>query len=41
LQDELGVEAIDLMRKLKLALDPKRILNPDKIFKIDPHDHYI
>ncbi|KAK6459766.1 uncharacterized protein RJT20DRAFT_144082 [Scheffersomyces xylosifermentans] len=38
LQLELGEDAIDLMRKLKLALDPKRILNPDKIFKIDPND---
>lgn len=35
---ELGDDAIDLMRRLKLALDPKRILNPDKIFKIDPED---
>lgn len=35
---ELGQEAVDTMRKLKLALDPKRILNPDKIFKIDPQD---
>ncbi|CDO92078.1 unnamed protein product [Kluyveromyces dobzhanskii CBS 2104] len=38
LEDELGVDAIDLMRKLKVALDPKRLLNPDKIFKIDPLD---
>lgn len=38
LQQELGVDAIDLMRKLKLALDPKRLLNPDKVFKIDPLD---
>lgn len=35
---ELGQDAVDTMRKLKLSLDPKRILNPDKIFKIDPHD---
>ncbi|KAK9459923.1 uncharacterized protein V1516DRAFT_708154 [Lipomyces oligophaga] len=35
---ELGHEAVDTMRKLKLALDPKRILNPDKVFKIDPND---
>lgn len=38
LLQELGEEAIALMRKMKLALDPKRILNPDKIFKIDPND---
>lgn len=38
LELELGPNAIDLMRKLKLSLDPKRLLNPDKIFKIDPND---
>ena len=36
---ELGVEAIDTMRQIKLALDPRRILNPDKIFKIDPEEN--
>lgn len=38
LEMELGTDTIDMMRRLKLALDPKRILNPDKIFKIDPTD---
>jgi D-lactate dehydrogenase (cytochrome) len=38
LQKELGVDTIDVMRKIKLSLDPLRILNPDKIFKIDPFD---
>lgn len=38
LQLELGEEAINLMRKIKMAVDPKRILNPDKVFKIDPED---
>ncbi|ODV95722.1 hypothetical protein PACTADRAFT_85765 [Pachysolen tannophilus NRRL Y-2460] len=38
LEIELGEDAINLMRKLKLALDPKRLLNPDKVFKIDPND---
>lgn len=38
LEIELGTDAIDLMRRLKFALDPKRILNPDKIFRIDPND---
>ncbi|KAI5951556.1 hypothetical protein KGF54_004630 [Candida jiufengensis] len=38
LDEELGEPAIDTMRQLKLALDPRRILNPDKIFKIDPKD---
>lgn len=35
---KLGSDTIDLMRKIKLAVDPNRILNPDKIFKIDPTD---
>lgn len=35
---ELGEDTIDLMRKIKLAIDPNRILNPDKIFRIDPCD---
>lgn len=35
---ELGPDAVDLMRRLKFAVDPNRILNPDKIFKIDPDD---
>lgn len=38
LKMELGEDAINLMRKLKMSLDPNRILNPDKIFKIDPED---
>lgn len=35
---ELGTNSVDLMRTIKMALDPKRILNPDKVFKIDPND---
>lgn len=38
LEPELGVNAIDLMRHIKFSLDPRAILNPDKIFKIDPND---
>ncbi|SCU96276.1 LANO_0E13058g1_1 [Lachancea nothofagi CBS 11611] len=38
LLEELGEAPVDLMRRLKMAMDPKRILNPDKIFKIDPED---
>lgn len=38
LELELGPNTIAVMRKLKLALDPKRIMNPDKIFKTDPCD---
>ncbi|RCK67597.1 D-lactate dehydrogenase [cytochrome], mitochondrial [Candida viswanathii] len=36
---ELGETTIDTMRQIKLALDPRRILNPDKIFKIDPNEN--
>lgn len=36
LEKELGKETIQVMRKLKMSLDPLRLLNPDKIFKIDP-----
>lgn len=39
LLEELGDTPVDLMRKIKLAIDPNRILNPDKIFKIDPNEH--
>lgn len=39
LEMELGTEAVDMMRRLKFALDPNRILNPDKVFKIDPTDN--
>ncbi|KAG7662265.1 uncharacterized protein J8A68_004159 [[Candida] subhashii] len=38
LPQELGITTVDAMRQIKLALDPRRILNPDKIFKIDPND---
>ncbi|CAI5758316.1 unnamed protein product [Candida verbasci] len=38
LLSELGDDTISLMRKLKLSIDPNRIMNPDKIFKIDPND---
>ncbi len=34
LVDEAGVGAIDMMRTIKRALDPKNILNPGKIFSI-------
>lgn len=38
LVQELGEDTIDVMRKIKMAIDPLRIMNPDKIFKIDPND---
>jgi D-lactate dehydrogenase (cytochrome) len=31
--DELGEDAVDTMRRIKRALDPAGILNPDKIFR--------
>jgi D-lactate dehydrogenase (cytochrome) len=34
LVDETGEGAVDMMRKLKRALDPKNILNPGKIFAL-------
>jgi len=33
LEDELGEDAIDLMRRIKRALDPDNLLNPGKIFR--------
>lgn len=38
LEPELGVNAVDLMRHIKYSLDPRGVLNPDKVFKIDPTD---
>lgn len=34
LVNELGVNYIDAMRQIKLALDPLCLLNPDKIFRL-------
>jgi D-lactate dehydrogenase (cytochrome) len=34
LVDELG-DAVDLMRTIKRALDPKNLFNPDKIFVLE------
>lgn len=39
LESELGVNAVDLMRHLKFLMDPRGILNPDKIFKLDATDN--
>ncbi|KAJ8115433.1 hypothetical protein OPT61_g2918 [Boeremia exigua] len=35
--DEVGVEGVDVMRRIKGALDPRGILNPDKVFQLE-HD---
>ena len=37
---ELGESSVDLMRKIKLSLDPNAILNPDKVIKIDPEEKF-
>jgi len=34
LEAELGRPAVDLMAKLKMSLDPKNILNPDKVVSV-------
>jgi D-lactate dehydrogenase (cytochrome) len=34
LLDETGAGAVDMMRAIKRALDPKNILNPGKIFTL-------
>jgi D-lactate dehydrogenase (cytochrome) len=34
LVDEAGAGAVDVMRTLKQALDPRNIMNPGKIFSI-------
>jgi len=34
LLDEAGAGAVDLMRQIKRALDPKNIMNPGKIFAL-------
>ncbi|KAL6937821.1 hypothetical protein ACO0RG_004345 [Hanseniaspora osmophila] len=36
--EELGEAPIALMRKIKFSLDPHKILNPDKVMKIDMHE---
>ena len=33
LEEELGEDAIDLMRRIKHALDPAGLFNPGKIFR--------
>ncbi|KAF2706142.1 D-lactate dehydrogenase [Pleomassaria siparia CBS 279.74] len=35
LSDEVGVQGVDLMRKIKFALDPRAILNPDKVVRLE------
>lgn len=32
--EELGENGVDMMRQIKLALDPLCLLNPDKLFRL-------
>jgi D-lactate dehydrogenase (cytochrome) len=34
LVEEVGDDAIELMRRIKLALDPDNIMNPGKVFRV-------
>ena len=36
LEEETGAGAVEMMRAIKRALDPKNILNPGKIFQLSP-----
>lgn len=36
LQEEVSEETLALMRRIKIALDPYNLLNPDKVFDMDP-----
>ena len=38
LEVELGANAVDMMRRIKLALDPLCLLNCDKIVRMEPDD---
>ena len=33
--DELGNEAVDMMRRIKLSMDPLNLLNCDKVVRVD------
>jgi D-lactate dehydrogenase (cytochrome) len=35
LEEEVGSEGVGMMRRVKKALDPKGILNPDKVFRLE------
>ncbi|KAF1930130.1 uncharacterized protein M421DRAFT_91307 [Didymella exigua CBS 183.55] len=35
LVDEVGLEGINVMRRMKASLDPRGILNPDKVFALE------
>jgi D-lactate dehydrogenase (cytochrome) len=35
LVEEVGEEGVEVMRRVKMALDPRGILNPDKVFRLE------
>ena len=35
LVEEVGEEAVDMMRRIKMALDPRSLLNPDKVIRLE------
>jgi len=35
LEEEVGSEGVEVMRGIKRALDPRGILNPGKVFKLE------
>lgn len=39
LEKELGLPAVDTMRRLKKSFDPLSILNPDKVVTVNPDHH--
>lgn len=39
LLEEVGQDAVDVMRNIKYNLDPLLIMNPDKVFQVDPTEH--
>lgn len=37
LVEEVGVEGVNVMRSIKAVLDPRGILNPEKVFRLEEH----
>jgi D-lactate dehydrogenase (cytochrome) len=35
LTEEVGQAGVDMMRRVKFALDPRGILNPDKVVRLE------
>ena len=35
LEEEVGSEGVEVMRGIKRSLDPRGILNPDKVFRLE------